>query len=865
MSIVKLFQQRLGVKLFVLLVLLICLAIVPLTYVVFSAISYFGNYTAEINRKQIKEQAYSYLATIAKEQAHKYDELFSHVGAASSLMAAQAKEVYDNIDSYADFPGERLELSKNRSGSVFHSLYRDGVVTAYWGGENIDAETATELQALSRLDPVFKGAKKEVTRSVATHIVTVTGIGRYLMDRNLLNERFENSLLAHKRASSELNAIRNFSKEAGKAGNVLWSRECWGYKERQLMLTATSPVIDRNGELRAVTGIDIPLQRIFNDMPGYDKQYDYDFIDETLFSFLIDDIGNIIIFPAQYFELFGIHPSGDGESGLLEIPDYNLRQSTVESVQRLMPSLLGGVETVAEVQLGDDTYILNKHTLHLLNWHLILVTKEGGLVSSIKRTEQALSGTIELLIHNFVVNTAITIIFILVVVFAAVGYFVAPLKRLSEAAMRVGNGDLNTRCYLDRKDEIGDLADSFNSMAKELQVAEQIKINQAMELENTVEERTQDLIKKNILLQKVIEELNNESKRRKLAVEAMKEGEEHIQIAMGASLAGHTIIQDLQFSYANPAVLNIFGYSLNEMIDGNLSVNDLVVSAHLPAVLRGLDENFSGTIDMPFVVSCIRKDGTVFDALVGGAQTVWKGRPAVVATIMDIAEQKKTKAELEESKKQLQESLAEKEVLMREIYHRTKNNMLVIISMLNLQAMDIDDERVKTLFKETENRIRAMSLVHEKLYQSQNLVEIDLGQYLEEMVTALVGSMVIGDRIGVKLDCARVPVSIDNIVPLGLAVNEIITNSLKHGFPSDGKGYVFVKLSVDSAGVVELIAGDNGIGLPDGIDVKCIRSFGMQITVNLIEKQLRGKMEIDRSAGTVYLIRFKETKRQERI
>lgn len=130
------FRQRIGVKLFFLLTALISCAIVPLAYVVFSTVSSFGNYTAEVNRDQIKSQAYSYLATIAREQAHKYDAFFSHVEVVSSLMAAQAKEVYDNLEYYAGFPDTRLELAKSRESGMYSSPPEQNVLNAYWGGRS---------------------------------------------------------------------------------------------------------------------------------------------------------------------------------------------------------------------------------------------------------------------------------------------------------------------------------------------------------------------------------------------------------------------------------------------------------------------------------------------------------------------------------------------------------------------------------------------------------------------------------------------------------------------------------------------------------------------------------------------------------
>jgi two-component sensor histidine kinase len=265
------------------------------------------------------------------------------------------------------------------------------------------------------------------------------------------------------------------------------------------------------------------------------------------------------------------------------------------------------------------------------------------------------------------------------------------------------------------------------------------------------------------------------------------------------------------------------------------------------------------------VIECRRKDGSVFDALVGGAVTTWEGKRAIVATVVDISDQRQTEEQLRKSKLMLQDSLAEKEVLLREIYHRTKNNMLVIISMLQLQAMDIDDARVKILFRETENRIRAMSLVHEKLYQSQNLAAIDLGEYLEGMVTALVQSMVIGDHVKVEMQCEHLSISIDNIVPLGLAINEIVTNSLQHAFKDGRQGLLYVHLRQDSSGVMEVVVGDDGAGLPEDMDLHSLRSFGMQITVNLITKQLHGTLDIARDKGTEYTIRFVEPLRPERI
>lgn len=214
-------------------------------------------------------------------------------------------------------------------------------------------------------------------------------------------------------------------------------------------------------------------------------------------------------------------------------------------------------------------------------------------------------------------------------------------------------------------------------------------------------------------------------------------------------------------------------------------------------------------------------------------------------------------------KEELQQAQDNIRVLLREVYHRTKNNMLVIVAMLNLRAMETDDETVREVFRETENRIRAMSLVHEQLYQSQNLSALDFGAYLRGMVTTLVQNMIFDNRVAVEIDCPPQRVSIDTAVPLGLAVNEIVTNSLKHAFPDGRTGKIQIGMKIIDDAMIELRIGDDGIGLSAEKDLENPESFGLQITANLVQKQLKGTLSVNRENGTRYTLRFPELKRTE--
>ena len=226
-------------------------------------------------------------------------------------------------------------------------------------------------------------------------------------------------------------------------------------------------------------------------------------------------------------------------------------------------------------------------------------------------------------------------------------------------------------------------------------------------------------------------------------------------------------------------------------------------------------------------------------------------------TMQDITERKK-------AEEQIKASLKEKETLLLELYHRTKNNMQVITSLLTLQSSSIKDEKVLQIFKDIKNRIGSMSLVHQKLYQSKDLSNIELGSYIEDLMNTLTSSYsVSAEKVRVKLDLERVSLSIDAAIPCGLILNEVISNSLKHAFPGDRKGELSVVLHAGQNGEVELSISDDGVGFPDDIDIGEPKSLGLQLIKDLVQYQLEGKVELSRDSGTGYHITFRTPRDRE--
>jgi len=235
---------------------------------------------------------------------------------------------------------------------------------------------------------------------------------------------------------------------------------------------------------------------------------------------------------------------------------------------------------------------------------------------------------------------------------------------------------------------------------------------------------------------------------------------------------------------------------------------------------------------------------------------VWKvrvyspGKNQFAVAISDITERIR-------SERVIASSLLEKETLLQEIHHRVKNNLTIVSSLLNLQASEMDDDRLKDALKESQSRIHAMASVHETLYNTENLAEIDLKLYLSLIVQMLIQTYSVSSRqIDFTIDSDPIKLKIEKASPLGLTVNEIITNSIKYAFPGEHKGKIIVKAIQLDDRDVELIVMDNGIGLPEGLDLAESDSLGMKLVQTLITNQLDGSVNIANENGTKFTIGF---------
>jgi PAS domain S-box-containing protein len=205
---------------------------------------------------------------------------------------------------------------------------------------------------------------------------------------------------------------------------------------------------------------------------------------------------------------------------------------------------------------------------------------------------------------------------------------------------------------------------------------------------------------------------------------------------------------------------------------------------------------------------------------------------------------------------QLRDSLKEKEVLIREVNHRVKNNMQVVTSLLNLQSSQIEEPHIQELFRESQHRIQTMALIHDALYASSDLAHLDLAPFTATLVSYLFSSYGVDhDRITLQVQTDAVMVNPDIAIPYGLILNELVSNCLKHAFPPGGNGEVQIELRRRSTVQATLSVRDNGRGFPAEVDFRSAESLGLQLITALVE-QLRGTLTLDPHAGTSFTLWF---------
>ncbi|AUB56133.1 MULTISPECIES: sensor histidine kinase [Methanobacterium] len=300
------------------------------------------------------------------------------------------------------------------------------------------------------------------------------------------------------------------------------------------------------------------------------------------------------------------------------------------------------------------------------------------------------------------------------------------------------------------------------------------------------------------------------------------------------------------FIEVNDVACKRLGYNREELLGMNpRDINNEETIRQIPRRMEKIIRNGNST----FEAVNLTRDGVEIPVEVSAHIFNLRGEKMVLSILRDITRRK-------ESEAQLLQSLNEKELLLKEIHHRVKNNLMVISSLLNLQSKYIKDKAALEVFRESQNRARSMALIHTMLYQSTDLKCINFGDYIAKLTSELFRTYITQDNIDLNLDVGEVLLDINTSIPLGLIVNELVSNSLKHAFPHGEKGEVTVRFHKVNDHFTFQVS-DTGIGFPSDLDYQRTNSLGMRL-VNTLTDQLDGEIELDTTRGTSFTINFSE-------
>jgi len=338
---------------------------------------------------------------------------------------------------------------------------------------------------------------------------------------------------------------------------------------------------------------------------------------------------------------------------------------------------------------------------------------------------------------------------------------------------------------------------------------------------------------------------------------ALKLSEEKFRSVADTAHAVIFIYQDDKFVYGNSNAEVLTGYSLEELYKMNfweIIHPDYREEATRRGKARQQGDNNLSRYEMKIVC----KDGNEKWVDFSASLFEYNGRLAVLGTAIDITERKK-------AEEALKGSLIEKEILLKEIHHRVKNNLQIVSSLLKLQSTYIKDKDSLGLFKESQNRVQSMALIHQKLYQARDLTNINFCEYAGNLISYLLQTFgITPDFVEISIQPDKVYMSIDNAIPAGLIINELVTNSIKHGFPDNSRGKIDINTSYNELTEnYTLIVHDNGVGISEEIDINNSPSFGLKLVTTLAD-QMKGCIEVIRENGTKFIVTMKNAQYKER-
>lgn len=494
-------------KLFVFIVFALVLTIVPLLYISETALSQFGSYAYIENKTQIENITNDYLSKMAEERANTHNELFKRIKSVSSMMAVQAAHVYDNMETLSSLDRtKKVTLSWRSKNQMFYNSETEEISIAYWGDSILTESISHELTALAFYRPTLLRSKQLLSECIATHIITQSGIGFYHTQNLRARE-----MVYHLPPPSEFDLrdgepVTIFSKSTQPGRETQWTSV---YKDDVidgLIMTATTPIYDKNGQFRGVTGVDFPIDTIIKNLTRNDFVSKISESDDS-FAFLQNEKGIILALPDRFYDKLGIPLDKSEFINSDDTCALSLKDSSTESIKNLYPIIKDKHQGVLSVNIKGEEYLWAIGCLKEVDWHVNLIVKKTDILESVQKTSVASKNAQKLIWKDFILHSVLVIAVAISLILYAIKLFISPIKHFIETTKRVAKGDYTKTLFIYRRDEIATLAKSLNSMIEKLSESEKVKKTYAGKLEEDVLSRTKELETTNNELQIIKTEL----------------------------------------------------------------------------------------------------------------------------------------------------------------------------------------------------------------------------------------------------------------------------------------------------------------------------------------------------------------------
>ncbi|MCF6248001.1 MAG: ATP-binding protein [Desulfobacula sp.] len=566
-------------KLFILFSIIFIASMIFLTYMATRIVTQFGDYSAMQNETSIKSQASFFLSQVTHEKAMRCENIFKRIAVSSSYLAKQASINFANEKFLGNVPFEKPDkLFRAPESRLYSNDPTDPVMVLYWGEKRLDKEITRHLNAMSYIDPLLKTVISENSEAVASFVTFEKAFTRYFPNfssiiRNLSKEAFEI------RDSAWYTAVKP---ENNPERKTIWSEVYQDPAGRGLMTTAVSPVYDAGNAFIGATGVDVTLINITDQILSGTKK-NVSMKTKGLFSFIIDVSGRIVAFPKEYLDLFGFEKVTK-QKNIEYNALFNLKLSDSET--QVVRQLWGGSKSIhtssqERIVLNGRQLLISSFIMPSTNWRLCVAVPESNLLESIQETRSAMKSMVNTMVFKFGFF-ALIIMVLSIVGFAILSfkYFIRPLDALINAAVCVKEGDLTQQVEIQREDEIGILAHTFNGMVLELEKLNIKEKEYAKKLQRKVRERTMELEDKSLQQEKTLGRLKQEIGERKEIEHQLGQSEEKYRDIFNNSVQG--IFQsshDNKILNANPSMARILGYdSIEEFLS---SIQNLATQVYV--------------------------------------------------------------------------------------------------------------------------------------------------------------------------------------------------------------------------------------------------------------------------------------------